>query len=171
MKKWIVISFVLAAAALVGLAYFTELFNSRESATVVHKESAMTEGFSEKEVLAAKADNIFIGEVMEEAGVHKNSGEVQTDFSVRATQNIKGAILDEIIVSQQGGFYKKGWDLYVQKHDGIDMLEPGKMYLFCTTTDSTSDVYKLIPRYGIVEVDTEEQKLALINEFKTVLEK
>jgi hypothetical protein len=170
-KKWILISFVVIVVGLVGLKYFTMQFDSRESAKVVHKESAMIEELSEKRDLASKADNIFIGEVIKETGIHKNSEDVQTDFSVMATQNIKGAIMDEITVSQQGGFYKNGWDLYVLKYDGIDLLEPGEMYLFCTTYDREKEIYNLIPRYGSVKVETEEQKFVLIDEFKAVLKK
>lgn len=171
MKKWILISVMVIAAGLVGLKYFTVLFDSRESAMPVHKKLELTEEYAEKEELATKADNIFIGEVIEESSVHKDHEDVQTYFSVMATQNIKGAILDEITVSQQGGFYKNGWDLYVLKYDGIHLLEPGEMYLFSTTYDREKEVYNLIPLYGSVKVETEEQKLALIDEFKAVLNK
>jgi hypothetical protein len=54
--------------------------------------------------LTKAVEHIFIGEVIREVGIEEYTGTPNTQFLVRITQNIKGALLGDITVNQDGGY-------------------------------------------------------------------
>lgn len=169
MKKLaIIISVLSITMSLAAIKYFTILFDAKESATIVTEERKV-EDYSDKKQLAAASKNIFLGEVLGETGSEKINGQLNTQFAVRVTQNIKGAFLGDITINQLGGYFKKGGKLYLLQFDQEPILKEGQMYLFATNPDSSKDWHNIVPRYGQTAIETEEQKYEILDEFKAIL--
>ncbi|MGJ7911137.1 hypothetical protein [Neobacillus sp. LXY-1] len=167
MKKIIWISvLLLVGAGFFYLKYFTMLLDSKDSAIIVNKSYAFQEDYQDKRKLANAVDNIFIGEVIREED-HRTKK--NTQFLVRITQNIKGALLGDITVNQKGGYYKKNGKLYLLSYEKTPLLKKGEMYLFAVSK-TKKGYYTMLPKYGSTLLDNEDAKLKLIDKYRKVLE-
>ncbi|CAM3785678.1 hypothetical protein [Mesobacillus zeae] len=172
MKKKIMIAMLAVfVLSLVATKYFTDFLDSRESAIIIGKDFEYADNYQDKEVLSRSADNIFIGEVIEESGDRKAIGGASTQFSVRITQNLKGALIGDVTINQMGGYYKEKGKLYLLQYENDSMLQPGQMYVFAVNRNKPKNWYNMVPKYGKVPVKTEQEKYRLIKEFKRAIDK
>jgi hypothetical protein len=123
----------------------------------------------DKSTLANAVDNIFIGEVFREVGNEKYTGVPNTQFLVRITQNIKGALLGDITINQEGGYFKEKGKLYLLSYEKTPLLKENQMYLF-SITSTKKGYFEMMPKYGSKLLDNEDEKYKQIKEFKVVLE-
>ncbi|HJV31829.1 MAG TPA: hypothetical protein VJ558_06510 [Bacillales bacterium] len=149
--------------------HYTMLLDQKDSAIVVNKQYTYNEDYQDKRKLSRAVDNIFIGEVVKKNGNKEYTGEPNTQFSIRITQNIKGALLGDIIVNQLGGYYKENGKLYLLSYEKDHLLKEGQMYLFAVSS-TKKDYYTMLPKYGHTPLDNEKEKLNLIDQFRKVME-
>jgi hypothetical protein len=170
MKKVLLfITLILFGAGMYSIQYFTTLFDSKDSAIIINKSYSFKDDYEDKQKLAKAVDNIFIGEVVREVGNKAYTGTHNTQFSVRITQNIKGALLGDITVNQLGGYYKEKGKFYLLSYEKSPMLKEKQMYLFAVT-NTKKGYFEMMPKYGSILLDNEEEKLKQIEEFREVLE-
>jgi hypothetical protein len=162
-----VIVLILLATALFSIKYFTTLLDSKDSATIVNKE--YTDDYTDKKKLANAVDNIFIGEVIREVGTEEYTGSPNTQFLVRITQNIKGALLGDITINQEGGYFKEKGKLFLLSYEKTPLLKEDQMYLFAVI-HTKEGYFEMLPKYGCVLLDNEDEKYKQINAFKEVIE-
>lgn len=166
MKKIaLVIGLVILGVGIFSIKYFTMLLDAKDSAIVVQHQFDYQDNYQDKGKLAQAVDNIFIGEVVTEVGHEKFTGEPNTQFKVMITQNIKGALLGDITVNQEGGYYKENGKLYLFTYEKSPLLKEKEIYLFAVS-ETDKDYYQMMPRYGYYPLQTEEQKYKLIAAFK-----
>lgn len=168
-KASLVITLILLAIALFSIKYFTTLLDSKDSATIVNKEYTFEDDYTDKKVLAQAVDNIFIGEVIREVGTEEYTGSPNTQFLVRITQNIKGALLGDITINQEGGYFKEKGKLYLLSYEKTPLLKENQMYLFAVT-NTKKGYFEMLPKYGSKLLDNEEEKYKQMNEFKEVMD-
>jgi hypothetical protein len=172
MKKAVWLMGIIVVLVIVGLLvvkHFTLLLDDKDKAIVVNESYQWEGDFSDKRKLSGAANNIFIGEIVEQVGNEQVEGKPYTLYSVRITQNIKGGFLDDIVVAQLGGYYKDAGKLYHLQIENESFLKQGKMYLFATTPHSEKEWQQMIPKYGSTLINNEEQKFKLIDEFKEAI--
>lgn len=155
---------------IVGIKNFTMILDDKDSAIEISKTYQWEQDYSDKRKLGKAVKNIFIGEVVELSGTKNLDKKPYTLYSVRITQNIKGGFIDDIIVAQEGGYYKENGKLYLLKYEDEDFLKPGSMYLFASTPNSNKEWQQIVPVYGSTLIKNEEQKYKLIDEYKAALE-
>jgi hypothetical protein len=168
-KAALVIGLVVLVASLFSIKYFTILLDSKGSATIVNKKYTFKDDYTDKKVLAQAVDNIFIGEVIREVGTEENTGSPNTQFLVRITQNIKGALLGDITINQEGGYYKEKGILYLLSYEKTPLLKENQMYLFAVSS-TKKGYYEMLPKYGSRLLENEKEKYKQIKEFKEVME-
>lgn len=161
---------ILFGTGMYSVQYFTTLFDSKDSAIIINKSYSFKDDYEDKEKLAKAADNIFIGEVVREVGNESYTGAHNTQFSVRITQNIKGALLGDITVNQLGGYYKEKGKYYLLSYEKSPMLKEKQMYLFAVN-NTKKGYFEMMPKYGSVLLDNEDEKHKQIEMFRKVLEK
>ncbi|CAA9426246.1 MAG: hypothetical protein AVDCRST_MAG80-249 [uncultured Rubrobacteraceae bacterium] len=114
--------------------------------------------------LVGFATNVFVGEVVEEAGSEgaplSGPGErvlPRTQFSVEVLKNVKGEVEGAVTVSQTGGYDEdEGREVRVE---GDSLLKPGKKYLFVTSYDPEEDWYTVVAQpFGDVLVEGEARR-------------
>jgi hypothetical protein len=164
-----VIVLIFLVTALFSIKYFTTLLDSKDTATIVNKEYTFKDDYTDKRKLAEAVDNIFIGEVIREVGTEEYSGRSNTQFLVRITQNIKGALLGDITINQEGGYFKEKGKLNLLTYEKTPLLEEDQMYLFAVTR-TKKGYFEMMPKYGSVRLDDEEEKYRQIKEFTAVIE-
>lgn len=171
MKKLFLISsiIILVFVGFFVTKHYTLLLDNKNSAILVNKNYHWKDSFSDKRKVSGAAENIFIGEVIEQISSKDFQGKPSTQYSVRITQNIKGGFLDDIIVNQQGGYYKESGKIYLLQYENDKFLKPGKMYLFATAPDNNEDWQQIIPKYGDTPIRNEKEKFKLIDEFKDAI--
>jgi hypothetical protein len=150
--------------------HYTMLLDSRDSAIVVNKQYTYNDDYRDKQKLSGAVDNIFIGEVVKKSGSKEYTGEPNTQFSIRITQNIKGALLGDIIVNQLGGYYKENGKLFFLSYEKDHLLKEGKMYLFAVSA-TKKDYYEMLPKYGHTTLTNEKEKYKQIDEYRNAMEK
>lgn len=156
--------------SMVGIKNFTLLLDDKDSAIEIIKTYQWEEDYADKRKLGNAVKNIFIGEVVELSGTKSLEKKPYTLYSVRITQNIKGGFIDDIIIAQEGGYYKEDGKLYLQKYKNDAFLKPGSMYLFASIPNSIKGWQQIVPVHGSILIKNEEQKYKLIDEYKTALE-
>jgi hypothetical protein len=168
-KAALVIGLVVLSASLFSIKYFTMLLDSKDSATIVNKNYSFKEDYNNKKKLAEAVDNIFIGEVIREVRTEEYTGSPNTQFLVRITQNIKGALLGDITINQEGGYFKEKGKLYLLSYEKTPLLKENQMYLFAVN-NTKKGYFEMMPKYGSKLLDNEEEKYKQIKEFKEVME-
>lgn len=171
MKKTLLISslILIVAIGFFVVKHYTMLLDNKDEAVAINKSYEWKDDFSDKRRVSGAAKNIFIGEVIEQVGTKDFQGKPSTQYSVRITQNIKGGFLNDIIVNQQGGYYKDSGKLYLLQYENDRFLKPGKMYLFATAPDPNEDWQQMIPKYGNTPISNEKQKFNLIDQYKEAI--
>ncbi|MDR7237742.1 hypothetical protein [Neobacillus drentensis] len=170
MKKWtIVFVLILVGGGIFSIKYFTTLLDSKDSAIIVNKHYPFKGDYQDKRTLTNAVDNIFIGEVIREVGTEEYTGNPNTQYLVRITQNIKGALLGDITVNQEGGNYKENGKFYLLTYEKSPLLKKDQMYLFFLTA-THKGYFEMMPKYGSILLDNEDEKLKLIEDFREVLE-
>lgn len=169
MKKWaIIFVLILVGIGIFSLKYYTSLLDSKDSAIIVNKHYPFKDDYQEKQKLVQAVDHIFIGEVIREVGDDEYTGKPNTQFLVRITQNIKGALLGDITVNQEGGYYKEKGKLYLLTYEKFPLLKKDQMYLFfLTRTDK--GYFEMMPKYGNILLDNEDEKLTQIDAIRKLL--
>lgn len=119
--------------------------------------------------LESAVDNIFIGEVIREVGDKTYTGGPNTQFLVRITQSIKGALLGDITINQEGGYFKEKGKLFLLSYEKTPLLKENQMYLFAVTS-AKKGYFEMLPKYGSKLLANEEEKYKQINAFKEVIE-
>jgi hypothetical protein len=170
MKKVpIILVLILIGIGTLSIKYYTTLLDSKDSAIIVNKPYTFKADYEDKGTLAKAVDNIFIGEVVREVGSEEYTGSPNTQFLVRITQNIKGALLGDITVNQEGGYYKEKGNLYLLSYEKTPLLKEKHMYLFAVTP-TKKGYFEMLPKYGSKLLDNEEEKYEQIKVFKEVIE-
>ncbi len=114
--------------------------------------------------LVGFATNVFVGQVVEEAGSEgaplSGPGErvvPRTQFSVEVLKNVKGDAEGTVTVSQTGGYdVEEGREVRVE---GDSLLEPGKKYMFVTSYDLEEEWYVVVAQpFGDVLVEGEARR-------------
>jgi hypothetical protein len=169
MKRNIYILIIICAGiGILLIKQYTMLLDSKASAIIVNKHYTYNDDYRDKRKLIHAVDNIFIGEVVMENGNKEYTGEPNTQYSIRITQNIKGALLDDITVNQLGGYYKKNGKLYLLSYEKDPLLKEGKVYLFAVS-ETKKDYYKMLPKYGHTLLHNEKEKLQQIDEYRKAM--
>lgn len=169
MKKLSIIFFlILLGVGTFSIKYFTTLLDSKDSAIIVNKPYPFKDDYQDKQKLAKAVDNIFIGEVIREVGNEEFNGKPNTQFLVRITQNIKGSLLGDITINQEGGYYKKNGKLYLLSFEKSPLLKKDQMYLFAVTA-TKKGYFEMIPKYGSTLLDNEDEKLKEIDDIRKAL--
>ncbi|NHC41343.1 hypothetical protein G6549_15395 [Bacillus sp. MM2020_1] len=169
MKKWaIIFVLILVGVGIFSIKYYTTLLDSKDSAIIINKHYSFKEDFQDKQKLVQAVDHIFIGEVIREVGDEKNAGNPNTQFLVRITQNIKGTLLGDITVNQNGGYYKENGKLYLLSYEKTPLLKKDKMYLFYLTK-TNKGYFEMMPKYGSVLLNNEEEKLKQIDSIRKIM--
>lgn len=169
MKKWaIIFVLILVGVGIFSLKYYTTLLDSKDSAIIVNKHFPFKDDYQDKQKLVKAVDHIFIGEVIREVGNEEYTGNPNTQFLVRITQNIKGALLGDITVNQEGGYYKESGKLYLLTYEMTPLLREKQMYLFAVNA-TKNGYFEIMSKYGSVQLDNEDKKLKLIEDFREVL--
>ena len=107
---------------------------------------------SDDRKLAGFVQNIFIGRVLEELGQTEVRGWPETQFKVRVLDVIKGSVEGEIIVNQQGGVRESDGSIYRREGD-LELLQPGRAYLFATRTFPEKEWHTVMPGYGDIKIE------------------
>ncbi|WP_066314373.1 hypothetical protein [Bacillus sp. FJAT-29814] len=171
MKKLVIITGVfLLAAGLFSIKYFTILLDSKESAIVINKPYPFKENYKNTENMVNAVDHIFIGEVVTETGREPYNGRHNTQFKVMITQNIKGALMGDITVNQEGGYYKKHGKLYLETYENTLILKEKQMYLLAVTR-TDKGFFQVVPVYGATPLKNEEEKYEQIAIIKQAMAK
>ena len=122
--------------------------------------------------LVSFATNVFVGQVVEEAGSEgaqlSGPGEravSRTQFSVEVLKNVKGDAEDTVTVSQTGGYdEEEGHEVLVE---GDSLLQPGKKYLFATSYNSDEGWYAVVAQpFGDVLVEGEARRTDVEERFE-----
>ena len=96
------------------------------------------------------ADHVFFGQVLEKEGTTKANGFLQTMFTVRVQEAIKGSVNGTVTVKQFGGY---SWIDHALILSGNDQpLEPGKSYLFVTRSRAQVGRHTFVPEYGDIDL-------------------
>jgi hypothetical protein len=169
MKKHLLItSILLLGAGLFSLKYFTMLLESKDSAIVINKPYPFKENYGDTKKLVDAVDHIFIGEVVTQTGSELYNGQHNTQFKVMITQNIKGALMGDITVNQDGGYYKKKGKLYLQTYENTPILKDKQVYLFAVTK-TEKGYFQVMPKYGANLLNSEEDKFEQIAAIKKAM--
>lgn len=126
-KLTLIIILSLLGIGIFSIKYFTPLLDSSDSAIIVNKPYPFKDDYQDKQKLVKAVDNIFIGEVIREIGNEKYTGKPNTQFLVRITQNIKGSLLGDITINQEGGYYKKNGNLYLLTYEKSPLLKKNQI--------------------------------------------
>jgi hypothetical protein len=149
--------------------YYTTFLDLKSSAIIVNKHFTYKDDYHDKRKLSKAVDYIFIGEVVKKSGSKEYTGQPNTQFSVRITQNIKGALLgDDILINQLGGYYKKNGKLYLLRYEKEHLLKEGQIYLFAVST-TKKEYYQMMPKYGHTLLNNEEEKYKQIAGFRNAM--
>ncbi len=114
--------------------------------------------------LVGFATNVFVGQVVEEAGSEgaplSGPGEIvvpRTQFFVEVLKNVKGDAEGTVTVSQTGGYdEEEGREVRVE---GDSLLEPGKKYMFVTSYNPEEEWYVVVAQpFGDVLVEGEARR-------------
>lgn len=167
-KMLLIIGVILLGTGIFSVKYFTMLLDSKKSAIIINKTYPFKENYEDKRKLADAVDNIFIGEVIRVVGNEVYTNGPNTQYSVRITQNIKAALLGDITVNQKGGYYKENGKLFLLNYEKSPLLKEKQMYLFAVSA-TKNGYFEMIPKYGNVQLDNEDEKLKIIEEFREVL--
>jgi hypothetical protein len=101
MKKWVIVFvLLLEGGGILSIKYYTSLLDSKDSAIIINKHFSFKDDYQDIRTLTKAVDHIFIGEVIREVGTEQYTGHPNTQFLVRITQNIKGALLGDITVKR-----------------------------------------------------------------------
>ena len=168
-KLTMIIILSLLGMGIFSIKYFTTLLDSRDSAIIVNKPYHFKDDYQDKQKLVKAVDNIFIGEVIREIGNEEYTGKPNTQFLVRITQNIKGSLLGDITINQEGGYYKKNGNLYLLTYEKSPLLKKNQMYLFAVTA-TKKGYFEMMPKYGGVLLDNEDAKYEQIEEIRKALD-
>jgi hypothetical protein len=150
-KKRLLFGMILAVAlASVSLLAWT-LPQSGELTLV--KWKAATD-LSDDRKLVGAAHDVFFGQVLEELGQTEERGEPETQFSVKFIEVLKGSVAGVVTVNQKGG-YDTEYNVPFRLEGDLQLLEPGKSYLFVTRTCQPRQPeawHTLVPGYGDIEI-------------------
>ncbi len=126
--------------------------------------------------LVGFATDVFVGEVIEEAGSEgaplSGPGEravPRTQFSVEVLKNVKGDAEGTVTVSQTGGYdEEEGREVLVE---GDSLVQLGKKYLFVTSYNSEEGWYAVVAQpFGDVLVEGEARRRDVEERFEQAQE-
>jgi hypothetical protein len=149
-KKQLLFGIILAVAlASVGLTAWNFLEPGKVS---IVKWRAVVD-VSDDRQLVGIAHDVFFGQVIEKLGQTGMFSEPETHFRVKVIEVLKGSVSGEVTIKQEGGW---SWDLkQVRLDHDLQLLEPGKSYLFVTRTSQPRQPegwHTLVPGYGDIEI-------------------
>jgi hypothetical protein len=163
-RKWsYIIGPVIAASLALGIFvpnYFTN--NPPENPVISSIEYNHAFDVSDIRRLVGWSDNVFIGKVKEQVGTKSKDGIPETQFKVEVSDNIKGNFEGTVIVNQQGG-YKENELILIE---GDQLLKEGQSYLFVTKHLKEENWNTLVPVYGDIKINNEEEKQKLIEKYE-----
>lgn len=159
---------ILLGVGIFSIKYYTTLFDSKDSAIIVNKHYSFKDDYQDKRTLIEAVDHIFIGEVIREVRNVQHTGHPNTQFLVRITQNVKGALLGEITVNQEGGYYKEKGKFYLLSYEKSPLLKKNQMYLFFLTK-TNKGYFEMMPKYGSLLLDNEDEKLKQIDSIRKIM--
>ena len=95
------------------------------------------------DAVVEEVDYIFTGKVLEYLGSYYNEEEdlmVYSKYKVEVTKNIKGELIDEIIIKKHGGFIGNKLILLSEGNLTDELPEIGKEYLFNAYAQFSGDI-------------------------------
>lgn len=114
--------------------------------------------FSDPKQLVYQSENIFVGKVVGLKGTKSLSEVPETQFEVSVSKNIKGQLPKTVIVNQQ------------KIQTDIPPLVLGKTYLFATRHLVQEDWHTVIPIYGEVLLENEQQIKSKVLEIEKAMQ-
>ena len=111
-------------------------------------ESSSVFDTSNPAALAGFATDVFFGVVVESIGSTERRGQLETQFSVKVTDKLKGNAVDQVTVNQRGGLK----DNVVYLESGDELLVLGQQYLIAAKYNEQEDWYTLVPIAGDIPV-------------------
>ncbi|WP_052342743.1 hypothetical protein [Bacillus sp. EB01] len=165
-RRSYIIGPILAASLVLGIfgpKFFNE--NTPENPLISTIEYSHAFDVSDTRKLVGWADNVFIGKVIKQSGTKSIDGIPETQFKVEVSENIKGSLDETVIVNQQGGYSED--QLILVEND--QLLQEGKQYLFVTKHLKEENWNTLVPVYGDIKINTEEERVKLIEKFRKAI--
>lgn len=163
-----------AVAGVVALgmaAVARDLSQATPTPQVFIEHASYTNDFRDKRVLVGVSEYVFLGEVIAQVGtegIPTSDPEYeipQTQFSVKVLEEIKGALPDEVVVSQGSGIDKTSGALILL--DGDPLLQPGEIVLFAVNPSLNFDWYTIVAGpYGAIRAKDVKEAAALVAEFR-----
>ncbi|WP_161487712.1 hypothetical protein [Exiguobacterium sp. KRL4] len=120
---------------------------------MVHRQLNEIADFSNPQLLAGAADNVFIGEVITEVSSRRPDGFPETQYAVQVKKNLKGTLNGDITVNQLGGFEKDAAGhrvLVLYNEDAL--LKKGQPYMFATRYLKSEKWHTAFSTHGTVEL-------------------
>lgn len=138
----------------VVLSFLTFYYiNMTKPPELVHRQLNEIADFSNPQLLAGAADNVFIGEVITEVSSRRPDGFPETQYAVQVKTNLKGTLNGNITVNQLGGFEKNpaGHRILVLYNEDA-LLKKGQTYLFATRYLKSEKWHTAFSTHGTVEL-------------------
>lgn len=168
MKKFLIGS----VAAIIGLTIygFDHYQSEKKPVKIVDAYLNEVADFSDDRILVGAAQNVFVGEVVQEVGSKRLDGTPETQYSVKVHKNLKGKLKGEVIVNQFGGYDKdsEGNNVLVLYNED-EMLKEGRQYMFATRYLESEDWHTAITNQGTVELKNAEEENTSVGKIVSAL--
>lgn len=159
-KLLVIGGLALALAAVAATAPVGNLAGTSGAPSQV--EAVYITDFGDDRRLVGAVDNVFVGQVVAQAGTTVFAEVPETQFQVEVLENIKGSLGGKVIVNQEGGL--DGDQLVLVAGDSF--LKPGQTCLFATRVYKDKGWNTLVPRYGDLLIADAQQRASLVERFK-----
>lgn len=123
--------------------------------------------FSDPQLLLGASTHAFVGKVVEKVGSKALGNSPETQFAVKIQKSIKGDLKGEVIVNQQGGYYKdKNGKEFLLVVNNDELLEVGEKYFFATRYLESENWYTAISVFGDVKIKNKTHEDNLVVKYK-----
>ena len=108
--------------------------------------------------LAGLSNNIWFGQVSSKFGqVESKDDEPHSLYTVTVLESLKGTLPDTVTVVQYGVDFSDGTQYRVE--GDLDLLEPGRSYLFVTKAAATAGQHVVVPGVGNLLLSSVEKNV------------
>ncbi|MWC27122.1 hypothetical protein [Paenibacillus sp. MMS18-CY102] len=162
MKKKVIFAIV-GALCLVGGSYVI-YDNVYKPDNVIVSSAQYAFDVNNKEMLVGWAENVFVGTVNKKQKEDKDQVSPYSTYTVTVHENIKGNLEGDIEISHRVAYDNEKKALF--KFEGADYLAENKKYLFVSRTDTKTGQITVVPIYGTILINDEENERKIKAEFK-----
>lgn len=143
--------------------------NNNRTATTEYVHAQLAFNPNNLEELVGFYDYVFVGKIEKEIGnippIANGSGVPSTEYQVKVLKNIKGSLMDDIVIKKAGGYVNNKMVFYETEDKKDGFLSVGDAYIFCALAQNNGELFVDNP-YAYEKLDTENIKA--INESKIV---